>query len=836
MNKLWRALALLAAVAAGFQPGHAQQGQAPTTQARFAFVIGNDGYEGAELPTAANDAALVAEAYKVAGFEVTGARNLDQETLRAAYREFLEKVAAAGPESVAAVFVSGYGVQSEGENYFIPPGARVQRESDLALNAVRVSDLTRALSGLPSRGRIIALDIAHAPPFAKDWPGLAPGLALIDPAPDTLVAFNAAPGAVAPLAQPPYGPYAQALAETLREPGLPLDEVFTQVRTRVAELTRGAQAPWSESRLSQDIVMLERGPDAPPPMVSQQRIEARRAQAIAQMSVEDAYSAALDRDTIAAYEEFLSAYGDSPYSANVRNMLATRREARTWRSTLNVNTPNAYWSYLSRYPKGPHAVEARRRLARLSAEQEPPQSFAGIDYAFAAPSPEEIVYFNEPGPRMFVVLDAPVVVHTPPPRWWRPPPPPIYVEEDYYFLPEPVTVIEQPRWLAPPRYVVAPPPPVWADERRSINPYVAIPAALAVGIVAGKIIHDRRGDRRRQESSQGVGSGPGPAPAVAPRSFMPPVVRPVRPIANLPLSNGAAVAPRQAIQPIAPALAPPAPSARTALPPAAALPPAMPKPGPLPVATPTPTPTPTQLPRAGVQTNVQPGGAQPRVQPDARPGQRGTQPVQQPATVAPGSRGAPSIAQPGASAPAPGVAPAPGLVPAPGLIPAPRLAPSPVPSASPGPAPAKPPIASAEQRRQAEQDARRDGPRQQQRGRDAAPPAATAIAPAQRGQPQQEQRAQQQQQQRAQQQQEQRQQQMQQQRAQQQQEQRAQQQQQQRAQQQQEQRQQQMQQQRQQQMQQQMQQQQRQQQQQQRPQPDRGRSNACGGPGLPPCR
>ena len=824
MNKLWRALALLAAVAAGFQPGHAQQGQAPTTQARFAFVIGNDGYEGAELPTAANDAALVAEAYKVAGFEVTGARNLDQETLRAAYREFLEKVAAAGPESVAAVFVSGYGVQSEGENYFIPPGARVQRESDLALNAVRVSDLTRALSGLPSRGRIIALDIAHAPPFAKDWPGLAPGLALIDPAPDTLVAFNAAPGAVAPLAQPPYGPYAQALAETLREPGLPLDEVFTQVRTRVAELTRGAQAPWSESRLSQDIVMLERGPDAPPPMVSQQRIEARRAQAIAQMSVEDAYSAALDRDTIAAYEEFLAAYGDSPYSANVRNMLATRREARTWRSTLNVNTPNAYWSYLSRYPKGPHAVEARRRLARLSAEQEPPQSFAGIDYAFAAPSPEEIVYFNEPGPRMFVVLDAPVVVHTPPPRWWRPPPPPIYVEEDYYFLPEPVTVIEQPRWLAPPRYVVAPPPPVWADERRSINPYVAIPAALAVGIVAGKIIHDRRGDRRRQESSQGVGSGPGPAPAVAPRSFMPPVVRPVRPIANLPLSNGAAVAPRQAIQPIAPALAPPAPSARTALPPAAALPPAMPKPGPLPVA----TPTPTQLPRAGVQTNLQPGGSQPRVQPDARPGQRGTQPVQQPATVAPGSRGAPSIAQPGASAPAPGVAPAPGLVPAPGLTPAPRLAPSPVPSASPGLAPAKPPVASAEQRRQAEQDARRDGPRQQQRGRDAAPPAATAIAPAQRGQPQQEQRAQQQQQQRAQQQQEQRQQQMQQQRAQQQQEQRAQQQQQQRAQQQQEQRQQQ--------MQQQMQQQQRQQQQQQRPQPDRGRSNACGGPGLPPCR
>ena len=207
MSLGWRAMgrigAFVAALASGFQPAAAQvaQGGSPAApqQARFAFVVGSDGYEGAPLATAANDASRMADAFKTAGFEVAGARNLDQDTFRAAYREFVEKVAAAGPNAVASVYVSGYGVQSDGENYLIPPGAPPERASDLALNAIRLSDLTRALAGLPGRGRVLVFDVAYAPPFARDW-GLAPGLALVEPEAGTLVAFNAAPGAVAPAA------------------------------------------------------------------------------------------------------------------------------------------------------------------------------------------------------------------------------------------------------------------------------------------------------------------------------------------------------------------------------------------------------------------------------------------------------------------------------------------------------------------------------------------------------------------------------------------------------------------------------------------------------------
>src|SRR6266540_3903575 len=109
---------------------------------------------------------------------------------------------------------------------------------------------------------------ARANPFAKSGPPLAGGLALVEPEPGMLIAFNAAPGTVAPEAQGPYGPYAQALAQMMREGGLPLAEVFDRVRLRVNDMTKGAQVPWHASKVEAPFVFFERAPDAPPPAIS----------------------------------------------------------------------------------------------------------------------------------------------------------------------------------------------------------------------------------------------------------------------------------------------------------------------------------------------------------------------------------------------------------------------------------------------------------------------------------------------------------------------------------------------------------------------------------------
>ena len=122
--------------------------------------------------------------------------------------------------------------------------------------------------------------------------------------------------------------------------------------------------PWDKSRIDQPFVFFAAGPDTPPPPVTAAEIETRSTQPIRDFPADQAYAAALERDTLQGYEDFLAAYPTSPYAKTVRGLLAARREALTWRHTLDVGTPDAFWSYLQRYPKGPHAAEARRILGR----------------------------------------------------------------------------------------------------------------------------------------------------------------------------------------------------------------------------------------------------------------------------------------------------------------------------------------------------------------------------------------------------------------------------------------------------------------------------------------
>ena len=315
------------------------------------------------------------------------------------------------------------------------PAPRWRANSDIPLNAVRLSDLTKPLAGLQAKAKVAIFDLAHPYP-----PASAPGLALIEPDPGMLVAMNAAPGTVGPNETGPYGAYAQALAEMIATPGLPIGDVFDQVRLRVAALTKGAEVPWDASRIDQPFVFFAAGPDTPPPPVTAAEIETRRTRPIRDFSVDDAYAAALERDTLQGYEDFLAAYPRSRYAKAVRGLLAARREALTWRRTLDVGTPEAYWSYLRRYPKGPHAAEAREILGQLAAALQPPPDFAPLDYDVPPPPPDEEVYFDAPQPVFYDPDYAPpppvVVFLPPPPPWWALPPPPRIDRDNVYFLPE----------------------------------------------------------------------------------------------------------------------------------------------------------------------------------------------------------------------------------------------------------------------------------------------------------------------------------------------------------------------------------------------------------------
>ena len=194
-------------------------------------MVGNGAYAKSPLATTANDAGLIAQTLQAAGFDVVGARDLDGDTLRKSFRDFIQKAQASGPGTVAMIYLAGYGVQLAGENYFIPVDSNIIRDTDIPTEGLRISDYARQLAAIPLKANIIVLDAARAQPFIEGGQPIASGLALVEPDPNMLIAFNAAPGTVAPEEPGPYGIYAQSLAEMIRTGGLPLAEVFDRVRS-----------------------------------------------------------------------------------------------------------------------------------------------------------------------------------------------------------------------------------------------------------------------------------------------------------------------------------------------------------------------------------------------------------------------------------------------------------------------------------------------------------------------------------------------------------------------------------------------------------------------------
>jgi len=449
-------LLLLSGVEASLSSAIAQQ-----QEKRIALVVGDGAYAKSPLATAANDAGLIAQTLQAAGFDVVGARDLDGDTLRRSFRDFVQKAQASGPGTVAMVYLAGYGVQLAGENYFIPVVTPLSRDTEIPIEGLRVSDYLRELASLPLKASIVVLDAARRQPFIEGGEAIAGGLALVEPQARTLIAFNAAPGTIAPEEQGPYGAYAQSLAEMIRTGGLPLPEVFNRLRLRVNESTKGAQVPWDAEKLDGQFTFFDRAPDAPAE-APQDQAAAVRNKPIRDLGVQDAYAAALERDTMQGYEDFLVAYPSDPLAKRVRAIVAARREAITWQRTYRADTPQACWSYLRRYPNGPHAWDARRRLVMLSAPIEPPPSFAAYDYDVPPPPPDEFAYVDRPV-LAFGDPDFGFVPPPPPPVFFLPPPPPDFIVLAPPIAPIGLFILPQPFFVPIPVYVrppiyVAPPP------------------------------------------------------------------------------------------------------------------------------------------------------------------------------------------------------------------------------------------------------------------------------------------------------------------------------------------------------------------------------------------
>jgi hypothetical protein len=341
---------------------------------RVALVIGNSAYQSVPaLPNPRNDADAMADLLRSASFEVVSAPDLTQSEMRRAIGELAERIAGRGSDTVALVFYAGHGLQVDGDNYLVPVDARIQRESDVPLQAVRLIDLMNALAAVPSKVRIVMLDACRNNPFSEINKVTGRGLAIVDAPPGSIVSYSTSPGTEALDGDGANSPYTTALLAAAREPGLPIEQTFKRVRFAVTDTTRLQQTPWESSSLTSDFSFFPGAagspPRATPASAGQQGAQASRSvetwkRELRRKPAREAYEIVIKEDTVEAYQAYLDLFPREPSGPRVREIVERRRVVLAWHTAVTVNTPASFQAFLAGYPNSDLTITAQRLLDR----------------------------------------------------------------------------------------------------------------------------------------------------------------------------------------------------------------------------------------------------------------------------------------------------------------------------------------------------------------------------------------------------------------------------------------------------------------------------------------
>jgi hypothetical protein len=289
--------------------------QATREEPRIALVIGNSSYREVPLRNPVNDVRAMAKTLRELGFTVLAHENANKRTMETAIIEFGRRLAEGG---VGFFYYAGHGLQVRGHNYLVPIDAEIDSEAITRVAAVDVDLLLEQMAEAKNRVNIVILDACRNNPFERRLRGASRGLAAVDAARGTLVAYATAPGSVAADGDGANGLYTEELLQALRVPGLKVEEVFKRVRVGVAERSKGAQTPWESSSLTGDLVV----------------------------------NVTVNVTTAAVPAPAPSA----------------DREALFWSSIKDGTDPAGFEAYLKQYPSGTFAALARQRLAGLTAK------------------------------------------------------------------------------------------------------------------------------------------------------------------------------------------------------------------------------------------------------------------------------------------------------------------------------------------------------------------------------------------------------------------------------------------------------------------------------------
>jgi uncharacterized caspase-like protein len=315
---------------------------------RVALVLGNSAYQNVPpLTNPVNDAALMADTFKKAGFDLVELKqNLTVQETRRVLREFADK---ANDADIAVIYYAGHGIEVDGSNYLIPVDAKLERDNDVYDEAFSLDRILVTVEPA-KRLRLVILDACRDNPFAQKMKktlatrAIGRGLAKVEPAsPNTLIAYSAKAGSTAQDGVGNDSPFTAALSNHLTTPGLDIRRAFGFVRDDVLKTTNNRQEPYVYGSLGGDDVPLVPNRSVAPPAPD------------AQADIRRDYELALQVGNKGAFEAFLAQHSDGFYASLAK---------------LQLDKIAADQAHAAAVEKSRQAEQERDRLAAAGAQKE----------------------------------------------------------------------------------------------------------------------------------------------------------------------------------------------------------------------------------------------------------------------------------------------------------------------------------------------------------------------------------------------------------------------------------------------------------------------------------
>ncbi|MEM9939430.1 MAG: caspase domain-containing protein [Pseudomonadota bacterium] len=329
---------------------------------RIALVIGNGAYQNVPaLPNPGNDAADMAEALTLAGFEVIEGRDLTHQDMMQTIREFVELLDGA---TTGFFFYAGHGLQVDGRNYMLPVDTVLRSEQALQFEAVDMNLVLAQMEREP-RVNVIVLDACRDNPFAASLQrslsggGLAP---METESVGTLIVYSTQPGATAADGTGRNSPFTSAFLQHANTPGLELQQMMRRVRASVLEETNSTQVPWDHSSLTGDVFL------TPPPEGVDTDLEAIKGLELSDSQIQlQLWNDAKGSQSEDVLQAFLDQYPEGPFAGAAEARLrGLEKEAKLSGDAVadSINRQVAY-GVVTDEPKEPYEFYANARVYEL---------------------------------------------------------------------------------------------------------------------------------------------------------------------------------------------------------------------------------------------------------------------------------------------------------------------------------------------------------------------------------------------------------------------------------------------------------------------------------------